>query len=771
MNKKKLFSIFLTCSIICCSIIPASALESTIPINKTIYSNEKTSLNEENNVKITKEDAIKTSKNILEKNFGLLVNEKDFKVNTTLDTLSYQESNTEQRVWNIQWYSRTFNSNVDIYVSIDASTGKLIYMNKNEYGSNSQSSIPTISLEEAQKIAEDMAKKINPKEFKSCKLSSDKWFANSGNSSNYQFNYIRSINSASYSNNNIYINVDGTTGKVTSYNCNWNYDLSIPSNENYISSQNAQNIFNNNTYMVLKYKLFKNKYEYQNKENKKNIKLVYEPKLKNGLVVDAKTGKFINNDYYNNIETAKLNEKETEDFYNKYKKLDNLKSPLKESEALDIIKNIVNDAYGKGYSINNLRYIEDDNKIWSAHFTKKINDKINQEGSISINALNGQVIHINNYYPYDYNEKFTAKFTWKEGYYKAVNLIGEYYKDKVKDINLSLVHEEARYNPKDQEPEIFYRYTFSRKVNNIPYEDNNIYIEFNAKTGEVSSMHCYWDDTISFVNPNKNIGIDKAKEAYFGKYKPYLNYMVRNLSENANEYKPGLNLVYSLDENNIFVDAFNSTILNRYDGEEVKFNISAFLDEIKGSKAEKEIKILAYKGLIDTDGFKLNSEVKNLDLIKTLVDALGYTPYIVNDTAGLESKTESSSNTNKVALTDEDYIKMAKYYGILIDNLENFKVDAKVSREDMCKSLIRFLGYDKIAQCSDIFVLNFKDAKDVSKENTGYIALAKGLNLISLDKNNNLNPKKIITNEELALGLYRTLQLKQVNYIGHYPMK
>ncbi|MEA4825358.1 MAG: S-layer homology domain-containing protein, partial [Clostridium sp.] len=119
----------------------------------------------------------------------------------------------------------------------------------------------------------------------------------------------------------------------------------------------------------------------------------------------------------------------------------------------------------------------------------------------------------------------------------------------------------------------------------------------------------------------------------------------------------------------------------------------------------------------------------------------------------------------------EDYIKMSRYYGILVDNLENFKVDAKVSREDMCKSLIRFLGYDKIAQCSDIFVLNFKDAKDVSKENTGYIALAKGLNLISLDKNNNLNPKKIITNEELALGLYRALQLKQVNYIGHYPMK
>jgi len=86
----------------------------------------------------------------------------------------------------------------------------------------------------------------------------------------------------------------------------------------------------------------------------------------------------------------------------------------------------------------------------------------------------------------------------------------------------------------------------------------------------------------------------------------------------------------------------------------------------------------------------------------------------------------------------------------------------------MCKALIRFLQYDNIAQASDMFTLNCKDSKDVSKDNLGYVSLAKGLSLVTVDANNNLEPKKVITNEDLALGLFKALQLKQINN-NRYP--
>ncbi len=775
MNKKKLFSVLLTCSVLASSITPAFALDnSTISFKPEISSPAVTPYKEQN-LGLTKEEALKKSTELLKNYFSIIINEKDFKYNISLDTLTYDAS-SGKRVWNIQWYYNAFKSNINISVSIDASNGSLIFMNKNEYNGSSEYSVPTLSIEEAQKVAENLIKKINPEEFKSCVLSSNKWFSNRGNSSSYNFNYVRTMNGASYANNNIYVNVDGTSGKVTSYNCNWNSELSVPKTEIYLPLATAKNILKNDMNIVLKYKLFQNKYEYQNAQNKKNVKLVYEPTFKSGYVIDAKTGKFIDTTNPNNtpVESANLSDKELQTFYSKYTEILDSKTPLEEAKALSLITDLVKKIYGEGYIINDLRYFENENKTWSAFFSKKIDDKITQSGSISINALNGQILYVNNYRPYDYKEKFTPKFTWKEGYNKAIDLIGEYYKDKVKDLQLTLVHEEAKYY--EIEPERHYRYSFVRKVNNIPFENNNLYIEFNAETGELSSMGSTWDKSISFPDPAKKINSDTAKEAYFNKYKPSLNYIVVNASSDDKNYIPRLKLVYSLDYNTVSVNAFDSKILNSYDGEDVKFDISEFLNEIKGSKAEKEIKILAYKGLIDTDNFKLKTQVKNIDLIKTLVDALGYTPYVVNDSrvaSGLDGVKQESAeiNGNQSLLSDEDYLKMAKYYGILVEDTDNLNLQGNVTKENMTKALVRFLRYDKLAQSSDIFILNSKDAKAISKENLGYIALAKGLNLVTLDENNNFNPKNIVTKEDLALSLFRTLQNQESsNFYTPYPI-
>lgn len=795
MNKQKLFSILLACSMLSPFAQQAFAATSYDNPNAKVIStsSDKTSQNEDISVELSKEAALTKGKEILKKYFNINVNEKDFKYNISLDPYVYSDiKETKSYTWNISWYSNSFKGSTNIFISLDGNTGKLISMNKSEYNKAGQQSIPTLSIEEAQKVAEKTIKKINPDEFKNSKLTTDKWFSNRYNSSNYSFNYVKFVNGASYDNDNIYINVDGVKGEVTSYHYNWNSSLVFPSSKDSISLDKAESIFKDSTNMILKYKLFNNKYEYQNTGNMKNIKLVYEPTLKDGQVIDAKTGKPVNygGNLNSRVEAISPSQKELDELYKKYKKLENAKEPLKKDAALTIISNTVTNMYGKGYTIGDLRYREDDNsfndnstKTWTAFFTKKtevkdekgkVTSTLTRDGSISINALNGQILSIYNYAPYEYKENFTPKITWKEGYYKSLGILGEYYKDRLKDIELSLNHVEVL--PEEiygiKEAERFYRYSFVRKVNNIPYENNNIYIEFNAETGEISYMNFSWDDSIAFPKPASSIDSSKAKETYYNKYNPLLKYMLINTNSDPKSIKNELKLTYYLEPTNSFVDAFDSKILNDYDGEEIKFDISDFLNEVKGSKAEKEITILAYKGLIDTKGFKLKKEVKYMDLVKTLVDALGYTPYIINTemtkSSQSDAKEDSAGSPNQAALSNDDYLAMAKYYGIIDENLNNFDIEAPVSREEMCKALIKFLQYEKIANCSDIFSLNSADAKDVSKENYGYVTLAKGLNLIDLE-NDKINPKKTATSEDLALGLFRALQNKEVNNI-YYPM-
>lgn len=796
MNKQKLFSILLASSLIspfAQQALAATSYESASNIKVVSSSSDKISSNEDINVAISKEAAILKGKAILKKYFNIDVNEKDFKFNINLEPYVISAiKETKSYVWNMYWQNSSFKGDTTIGLCLDGNSGKLISMNKNSYNNANQKSIPTLSIDEAKRIAQEAIKKINPEELKTLKLGTDRWFSNRDNSSNYSFNFVRFINDAYYENDSIYINVDGVTGEITSYHYNWNNSLVFPNSDGSISLDEAKTIFKNNTNMTLKYKLFKNKYEYQNANNKKNIKLVYEPTLKNGFIIDAKTGNPItlSETPTSKVETINLNKKELDEIYKKYKKLENKKEALKKEEALNIMSNVINSIYGKGYTIGDLRYKEDNSslntnsaKVWSAPFTKKIDvkDKNGQtantlikQGFISINALNGQILSIYNYTPYEYKESFTPKLTWKEGYYKSLEFIEQYYKDKIKDIEYNLTHTELIYSekPDSTEPERFYRYSFVRKVNDIPYENDNIYIEFNAETGEVSNMNLSWDDSIEFPKPDSSIDVSKAKTIYYNKYTPLLKYIIVNTSSDPKTPKNELKLTYSLDATNIFIDALDSKILNDYDGEEIKFDISDFLNEIKGSKAEKEISILAYKGLIDTKDFKLKRQVKYMDLIKNLVDALGYTPYIVNanENSMIDSnKKDSAVDSNQNGLSTEDYLTMAKYYGIIEDkDLENFDINAPVSREEMCKALIKFLKYENIANCLDIFTLNCDDANDVDKNNLGYVTLAKGLNLIELE-DNKINPKKTATSEDLALGLFRALQNKEVS-TNFYPV-
>jgi len=197
------------------------------------------------------------------------------------------------------------------------------------------------------------------------------------------------------------------------------------------------------------------------------------------------------------------------------------------------------------------------------------------------------------------------------------------------------------------------------------------------------------------------------------------------------------------------IDALTGKFIN-YNGENIDQNIELFKEKIKDSKAEKELSILASKGLIETGDFKLDKKVTQIDLIKMLVNSRGFTPYMADKTAELKFSNITKSDVNY------KYLQMAVSYGIMENSNGEFIGDKLVTREELAKSLVKYTNYSKLAEHSELFKINYKDIAMISKGNLGYIAIAEAFGFIQIE-NNEFKPKENITMEQLAMGVYNAL--------------
>ena len=78
-------------------------------------------------------------------------------------------------------------------------------------------------------------------------------------------------------------------------------------------------------------------------------------------------------------------------------------------------------------------------------------------------------------------------------------------------------------------------------------------------------------------------------------------------------------------------------------------------------------------------------------------------------------------------------------------------------REDGPKYIIRALGYEDIAQMTDIFAAGFSDSADITPGMEGYIALAKGFGIIGGNPDSTFAPKEPLTRADAAIMIYNYL--------------
>lgn len=717
--------------------------------------------------KITKDEAIKISKEILKTYFNTEIDEKKFNCNINLRE-DYYNRGKDNFIWDISWNMNSTKQYFSSWASISANDGKVISININKGNAGEAPGISKITEEEAKKVAEDFIKKINPKEFKEVQLNENSAASSPYDLYNYNFNFTRKANGITFDGNYITVQVNGATSEVTGYNFNWDNSTQLPSKDAAIDVNKANKLLKDNIKMNLNYRIPIDKYGQYDKIL--TPKLVYVPTFKDVQMVDAKDGKLINPNAAGNgkVTYRDLTEKEKQEFYSKAKEVKNLDKELDRDAAEKIIKQTLKDVYGKDLEIsnisyrdyqNNYEYYQSNNKAWSANFKGMGGNNYNpDDGFIEINAENGAVLSIRRYY---YQEKVVTKpaVSSEDAYKKAIELIGKYYPDKIKQIKTEQSFYDQTYYINGKESAIpRYYLNFPRSVSGITFMENNITVSIDSETGELFDLSCNWSNDIKFPTVTRIVSEDEAKELYSNTYSTELQYSKINVSKDTAKpvfetklvYKPVSKLNGNLYGEYINIDAVTGRPVD-YSGNEIDNNINTFKEKVKGDKYEKELMLLAKSSIIDTKTFDSSKTATRLDLIKMLVNAKGYRPYILRDVEDLKFKSGYGKGEENY-----NYLQMAVSYNILENTEGDIDFKAELTREEVAKYLVKALGYEDLAKVNKIFVLQNKDSNEVDQNLKGYVSIVEGLNLMEL-KDGNFKPKEKTTMLDLAISVYNSL--------------
>ncbi|MCX7711676.1 MAG: PepSY domain-containing protein, partial [Clostridia bacterium] len=488
--------------------------------------------------KISKDDAKKTALQTLKNHFEMEIDEKKYETRVEYRP-DYEIEAAREYVWEISYQYNDNNNNEFIQVSINANTGKVIRVNKHQfgYGPDQTPKVSTITEEQAKGICEKFINKINPQEIKSTQYVQEPMYdyGYPGRLPIFNFRYVRLVNGLKFDRNYIVVGVNGSTGKVENYSCRWDELKDVPAATGVIDGAKALEAFRSNTPLITQYIPVRNKFDYG--QQPQNVKIVYAADFSKGNIVDAKDGKML--DYsgkaVTDLKVKDLTEKEKEDLLKSAVPVEKSSKEIDKTKAESIVKEKINEIFGSGYEIESMSYMENNQmwesrgrNVWNAQFVKKGSDyRSDDRGQITLEATTGELIAVDRYMMGDgmVEENFQPKITWDEAYNKALKAAAKYFPSKIKDIKTEQVFRDQYYYYNDKKIlNRMYNFSFQRTVNGIPYNDNAIFVEYDAKTGEMRGIRCIWDDKVQFPDTKGILSKKDAEKIYFETNSPELVY-------------------------------------------------------------------------------------------------------------------------------------------------------------------------------------------------------------------------------------------------------
>jgi len=647
--------------------------------------------------------------------------------------------------WNLGWSNEELQKFIN--VTIDENNFITSYYS-NQYA-NYEKKIPKYSKEQGREIAEKFISNIDPKLLPQYKSVENNEYTYSSDR-DYYFNYVRQKDGINYSTDNINVNVNSYTGQVTSYNCNFSNKTTFEDASKIISLEQAKKAFIEKLGLKLVYNV-------KTENEKISTYLAYLPKNPNKYI-DALTGEVETSNGNYRIyfdESTKMLESAagsnanvalTPDEINAVKGISNLMSKEDADKKIRDIRffnldsefKLSNAYLSKGWRSSDLL-------IWSLTYSKIINKDTNQtrEIQVSIEAKSGDVQNFWTYYP----SAEGAKPQKTEEQARVIcddtlkNLVtGNYAKLKYDDTY-------SNYYDKSQNQ---FTFRYVRIENGLECPSDYVNITYDNLSGNVTNMDSNWTQNLKFDTPNPTISIDKAYEVLFSK----IGYDIQYINDYSNNASDKVIMPTQMDSNKAvlgyfingnkpnIISATTGDILN-YAGKIYKENVVSDYTDIKGLKAENQIKILTQMSIrYKENELKPNDSLLQKDyflLLSKLNDQYYYDQNL-----------------------DEDKAIEQMYNGLISQGIITKAEKAPLStitREEAAKYFVKFLKFGQIAEIKGIFKSDFKDTNKINPDLLGYVCIMSGLKAMKGD-NGYFNPKSKITRLEGLLSIYSYLSNK-----------
>ena len=717
----------------------------------------------EESVKIKKDKAIEIAKTMLE-------NAADFESNNVYLNPGYGSMKT---FWSINFYSKSVPA-ANAYVNVDADSGEVIGYNmwSNAYGQ--QNYIAKYTRGEALVYASDFLKNRIKYDVSDYELQPEDLYANTYKMGGvkemftYNFTYIRKLNGILLPTDTVYIGVDGTNGKVTSFNRNsMTVDLSkLPSAEDVLPSDKAFEKYKQSVNFSLQYIT-----QYQDNPYglavKPKVLLAYVPTYYTDFL-DAAKGVLINYDG-SEIVVGSLGQSGSKPVRMNPDAVLPAGSAKTETEARVIAEEYRKTAEKllgvKFDDVNaNQQAYGPQNDSWSFNWNKNAANT-NYYFNLSVNKTTGRISNIG-FGKYDYAyEKMMApdqklpeikeKITWSMGREKALEAVktlvpdqyGFYMDQNLKEPALT---EEVKKTMRE------YNYFFTRVENGILFRDNNMGINIDRETGEVKSFYMSWSD-VDFPQTSGIVTQEAAAAKYFEGLEAKLQYFQKNSYDQSSQMQktdPVPVLIYSFVRKGLsygggmYIDAATGKLLD-YSGREVKPIAGAAQSQLGESWAKRSVELLMAQGIIKNPYIDYDTELSRAEAVKLISLAKGNQYYYDYNLVQTQTFTDVPKENEYFP-----YVENAVRQGIITKGTE-FKGDEKITKEEFAVLLINMTGYADLAGKASIFKVDGLSVTDPA--NAGYVAICSALDFLPVKPGETFTGSGTLTLAEAAAALYKAL--------------
>lgn len=636
-----------------------------------------------------------------------------------------------------------------------------IYNYRNSSYSDSSYSLPSHSPESLEEVARSFISKVAPyTENSTLNLSQTP----TGNiySSSYTYEFVRYENDIPVPDETLSVTVNYTDGSVTRFYSDYTIGITFENNEKIITEDEAKDILSQNQQMSLSYRL-KNEYDDDGNLVSRKAYLVYTPTL-SYISVDAVTGEVYterntwdiidsdtSNKYFDSVSgsgafTEDAEKESSADYGSSYqlsdeelKALGTLEGLISKQSAIDtVIKNPLLYIDEKATAVSaNLRKVEseilplaDEAKaekeakqeyVWDLYFTSAYEEEcFYREMSATVDARTGELLSYHcslpgyNYYKKTNSEIPTVTLDEEEAIKKAEEFLKATVPDKCE--SLSYQSSYNAYSPiyytEDENGESCPVYgakafRFVRTNENVDFDANSARVGVDFESGKVTSYSLNWYYGVEFESTKDIITPKEALTALYTDNGFGLNYEINTLFT-YNEYLLNQNdgKIFDYDElyekmltSRAVYSAYNSgtTVIGAINGEKLNYS---------GEKYEQRDERKVYTD-IDSHWSKQTAERFSW--------------------VGIGTDSEKFAPNEEISA--KEFYDLCEYFSL--ESYDQRKDESScISRMDAVKYLVDCLGYSKIARLENIFATDFKDNSDFSKEDIGYVAIARGLGII-----------------------------------------